>query len=117
LFGTRHAISAERNPERWLKQVERDGHGRVEAVPLTAAEATDEMLLMGLRLTEGVDLDRVVGQGGVRPAPAAIAELAELGLIEAVPGPVGAWRLCATDKGRFVLNEIVLRLSISTARA
>lgn len=117
LFGTRHAISAERNPERWLKLVERDGHGRVEAVPLTASEATDEMLLMGLRLTEGVNLDRLVGQGGVRPAPAAIAELAELGLIEAVPGPVGAWRLCATDKGRFVLNEIVLRLSISTARA
>jgi oxygen-independent coproporphyrinogen-3 oxidase len=84
---------------------------------LTAAEVTDEMLLMGLRLTEGVDLDRLVGQGGVRPDPAAIASLAELGLIEPVPGPVGAWRLCATDKGRFVLNEIVLRLSISLAHA
>jgi oxygen-independent coproporphyrinogen-3 oxidase len=117
LLGTRHAINTERNPERWLQLVERDGHGRAAAVPLTAAEVTDEMLLMGLRLTEGVDLDRLVGQGGVRPDPAAIASLAELGLIEPVPGPVGAWRLCATDKGRFVLNEIVLRLSISLAHA
>ena len=116
LSGARHATSTERNPERWLELVERDGHGRVEAIPLTAAETTDEMLLMGLRLTEGVELDRLARQGGMRPTAAAIAELTELGLLEAVPGPVGSWRLCATRKGRFVLNEIVLRLSMSFAR-
>lgn len=109
----RHATNTERNPERWLELVERDGHGRVEAVSLTAAEATDETLLMGLRLTEGVDLDRLARQGEVRPSAAAITELTELGLIETIPGPVGSWRLGATRKGRFVLNEIVLRLSMS----
>ncbi|MGI9404249.1 MAG: radical SAM family heme chaperone HemW [Hyphomicrobium sp.] len=116
LSGARHATSTERTPERWLELVECDGHGRVEAVPLTSAEATDETLLMGLRLTEGIDLDRLASQGGVRPSAAAIAELSELGLVEAVPGPVGSWRLCATRRGRFVLNEIVLRLSLSFAR-
>jgi oxygen-independent coproporphyrinogen-3 oxidase len=113
LSGARHATSTERNPERWLELVERDGHGHVDSIPLTAAEATDETLLMGLRLTEGVDLDRLARQGEVRPSAAAITELTELGLVEIVPGPVGSWRLGATRKGRFVLNEIVLRLSMS----
>jgi len=117
MSSARHATSTERNPERWLERVERDGHGRVEAVPLTAAEATDEMLLMGLRLTEGVDFDRLARQGGVRPSAAAITELTDLELVEVVPGPVGSWRLCATCKGRFVLNEIVLRLSMSFTQA
>lgn len=115
LSGARHATSTERNPERWLELVESNSHGRVESVPLTAAETTDEMLLMGLRLTEGVDLDRLARHGGMRPTAAAIAELTELGLVEVIPGPVGSWRLCATRKGRFVLNEIVLRLSLSFA--
>ena len=48
------------------------------------AETTDEMLLMGLRLTEGVDLDRLARQGGMRPTAAAIAELTELGLTPAI---------------------------------
>jgi len=115
LSDARYATSTERNPERWLELVEHEGHGRVEAVPLTAAEATDETLLMGLRLTEGVDLDRLARQGRVRPSAAAITELTELGLVEVIPGPVGSWRLGATRKGRFVLNEIVLRLSMSFA--
>lgn len=115
MSGTRHATSAEPNPERWVELVERDGHGRLQAVPLSAAETSDEMLLMGLRLTEGVDLDRLAREGGARPTAAAIAELSELGLVEAIPGPVGSWRLCATRQGRFVLNEIVLRLSMSFA--
>ena len=116
LSGRRHATSTECNPERWLEQVERDGHGCVAAGPLTSAEVTDELLLMGLRLTEGIDLDRVACQGGVRPSATAIAELTKHGLVEAIPDPAGSWRLYATRKGRFVLNEIVLRLSMSLAR-
>lgn len=111
----RYATSTERTPERWLERVERHGDGRIETVPLTAAEEADEMLLMGLRLAEGVDLERLANQGGVPPSAEAIAELTELGLVEAVRGPVGSQRLCVTCKGRFVLNEIVLRLSLSFA--
>ncbi len=110
LGGVRHAASTERNPERWLEEVERLGHGRTELTPLSPAEEADEMLLMALRLAEGVDLDRLAGMSGLRPSPAAIAALTHQGLIEAVPG---TRRIRATGSGRFILNEIVLRLAMS----
>ncbi len=137
--GARHATSTERSPERWAELVERKGSGWVEAVPLTRAEQTDECLLMGLRLSEGIDLDRLAAVGGLRPQPHALAALERGGLIEYVPAhetspPDAEWRrheiracigpglapaalgpppsrIRATKHGRFVLNEIVLRLS------
>jgi putative oxygen-independent coproporphyrinogen III oxidase len=111
--GVRRATSTERHPERWVERVERQGHGWVEAAPLTRAEETDERLLMGLRLAEGLDLDRLSANGAAGPTPAAITEMAELGLVEAISGPTGARRIRATPKGRFILNEIVLRLALS----
>ena len=110
--GARHATSAERVPERWLERVECDGSGWVETTPLTPAEEADEMLLMGLRLAEGIDLDRLARKGGAEPSRQTLAELSELELIEPVPGGNGR-RIRATRTGRFVLNEIVLRLAAS----
>jgi putative oxygen-independent coproporphyrinogen III oxidase len=103
----RHAIVTERQPERWLERVERTGHGAVEVTPLSAAEQADEALLMGLRLAEGLDLDRLVAVGGLTPAAHAITELIGLGLLEWC----GPRRLRAARDGRFVLNEVVLQLA------
>jgi oxygen-independent coproporphyrinogen-3 oxidase len=111
--GQRHALVTERNPERWLAQVECDGHGLVETEPLSNAEQTDEMLLMGLRLAEGIDLARLSTIGGTHPDGHAIAELADLGLVETLSGN----RLRATARGRFVLNTVVLKLSSSLVKA
>jgi putative oxygen-independent coproporphyrinogen III oxidase len=108
--GVRHATSTERNPEAWAARVEQTGHGVIEETPLTAAEEADELLLMGLRLSEGVDLERLESLSGVRPSPAAMASLTQQGLIEAIPG---TQRIRATGNGRFILNEIVLRLAMS----
>jgi putative oxygen-independent coproporphyrinogen III oxidase len=108
--GARRATSTERNPERWASLVEQNGNGIVEETPLTAAEEADELLLMGLRLGEGVDLDRLERLSGVRPSAAVVAKLTKQGLIEAVPG---TRRIRATGNGRFILNEIVLRLAMS----
>jgi oxygen-independent coproporphyrinogen-3 oxidase len=105
--GARHATTTERSPERWAERVESSGHGVLESVGLSKAEETDEALLMGLRLTEGVDLDDLAAIGGLRPNRRAIADLVDLHLVERQ----GANRLRATPAGRFVLNEIVLRLS------
>ncbi len=151
LDGTRHATVAEKNPERWAELVERQGHGRVETTPLSRTEEADEMLLMGLRLTEGLDLDRLAAVGGVRPSSAEISDLVGMGFVEfvdrAAPAPIvtdeiaaclapgigpasvagGEWSdvtsnsapasgssiIRATAGGRFVLNEIVRRLSKS----
>ena len=58
-----------------LQRVEADGHGIVESMPLSRAEQADEALLMGLRLSEGLDLDRLLAVSGLRPAARAIDEL------------------------------------------
>lgn len=112
LDGVRHATSAERTPERWRERVAADGCGWIEATPLMPAEQVDEWLLMGLRLSEGIDLDRLWAAGGIAAPDAAVTELSRLGLIEAVPGAADARRIRATATGRFVLNEVVLRLSL-----
>jgi putative oxygen-independent coproporphyrinogen III oxidase len=107
--GVRHATSTERNPEQWAAMVERGAHGIVEDVALTRAEEADEALLMGLRLTEGLDLGRLVARTGLTLGRWAVGELTGLGLVEWL----GTGRLRATASGRMVLNEIVLRLAQS----
>jgi oxygen-independent coproporphyrinogen-3 oxidase len=78
----RQATVTERNPEAWATRVEGTGNGVVETTVLTRAEQADEMLLMGLRLSEGVDLDDLATLGGVRPDARVIDELVTLGLLE-----------------------------------
>jgi coproporphyrinogen III oxidase-like Fe-S oxidoreductase len=107
--GVRRATSTERGPERWAELVEAGAHGIVEDVALSRADEADEALLMGLRLTEGLDLSRLTARTNLSPGRRTIDELAELQLIERL----GADRLRATASGRMVLNEIVLRLAQS----
>jgi oxygen-independent coproporphyrinogen-3 oxidase len=134
--GTRLATATERNPERWVERVATAGHGFVEEQGLSLEEQADEMLLMGLRLAEGVDLDAMARCFGFAPSVSQIAELVNLGLLEILddePGP-DVIRAClgpgiramapshaytprpairAAGGGRFVLNELVRRLSRS----
>lgn len=106
LAGARHAIVAERKPEAWIALVEGNGSGSVESVVLTDAEQADEALLMGLRLREGLDLDRLSALTGHTPARQTISDLVALGLIESEPG-----RIRAKPEGLVVLDEIVRRLA------
>ncbi len=111
LDGRRRATAAERNPERWMAQVESRGHGLAEVVPLTPAEEADEALLMGLRLAEGIDLGRLAALTRLAPREAAIADLASRGLVEPVVETGAGNRIRATAAGRIVLDQVVLRLS------
>jgi oxygen-independent coproporphyrinogen-3 oxidase len=104
--GVRQATSTERNPERWAALVEAQGHGLAETAALSPAEEADEALLMGMRLAEGLDLDRLAAMTGFAPGEAALADLAGLGLIER-----HGRRIIATAAGRIVLDQVVLRLS------
>jgi putative oxygen-independent coproporphyrinogen III oxidase len=112
--GRRIATNTEKSPETWLEQVEVRGHGRVETEALPPDAQADEALLMGLRIREGVALDRLARLGGVVPGKAVIAELADLGLLRVSED---GGRIAATRAGRFVLNEVVLRLSRSFERS
>ena len=112
----RVATIAEKHPETWAARVERHGHGIVDLELLSTRQQADEMLLMGLRLGEGVNLDRLANLGGVRPSTAAMDGLAGLGLLETISETAQANRpraIRATPKGRFVLNAVVGELSNS----
>ena len=95
-----------RSPEEWLNAVEAHGHGTAALRHVGRGEAGDEILMMGLRLTEGIDLDRHAAIAGRPVDPDRIADLQALELVERTGG-----RLVVTDKGRPVLNRIVVELS------
>jgi putative oxygen-independent coproporphyrinogen III oxidase len=60
----KRAVKNFRAPETWLKAVEHDGHGVEESLLLSAEERRDEMLMMGLRLDEGVARDAFRAETG-----------------------------------------------------
>ncbi|MFG1393429.1 radical SAM family heme chaperone HemW [Xanthobacter agilis] len=104
--GERRATYVERLPDAWLEAVERQGHGIVTDEPLSRPEQADEMLLMGLRLKEGVDLERYARRAGRPLADPPIAALAEAGLVTRA-GP----RLMVTAEGFPVLNAVIAALA------
>ena len=53
-----------RKPENFLSAMRRNGHGLVEEAPLSPVEGADEALVMGLRLAEGVDAERIAERFG-----------------------------------------------------
>jgi putative oxygen-independent coproporphyrinogen III oxidase len=107
--GTRFALSALRDPGAWAAAVEREGHGLDVREALTRREEAEELLLMGLRLGEGVRLDRLTALTGYEIAQGAIAQLAQAGLLEhsAEAGLI----LKATANGRLVLNAVIGKLA------
>ena len=109
----RFATLNERSPEAWLARVANSGRGSIEESVLAPDEQTDEMLLMGLRLAEGLDLARLEAIGGLRPEARAITRLENLGMLER-PAPD---RIRATPAGCFVLNELVRQLARALAPA
>jgi oxygen-independent coproporphyrinogen-3 oxidase len=78
----RLAQETERHPEMWLTQVETEGHGLVESVALSREEQGDEFLLMGLRLSEGVDPRAFEKLTGRDIDPARVESLIEDGFLE-----------------------------------
>jgi oxygen-independent coproporphyrinogen-3 oxidase len=105
--GTRRATATEKRPEAWLMRVEANGHGMTIDEALTRSETADEFLLMGLRLAEGIDLERFAGGAGAPLAAEQIADLAQHGLIETT----AAGRLRVTPAGFPVLDAIVADLA------
>jgi putative oxygen-independent coproporphyrinogen III oxidase len=105
--GVRHAIATEKRPEAWLMRVETNGHGVVTDDLLNSEERADEFLLMGLRLTEGIDPKRYAALSGRTLDPKRIALLREEGAI--VVDADG--RLRVTQAGFPVLDAVVADLA------
>ncbi|MBP1851269.1 radical SAM family heme chaperone HemW [Rhizobium halophytocola] len=103
----KRATATERNPEAWLQRVEAERNGMVENELLGPEEQADELLLMGLRLREGVDLARWQHLSRRDPDPDREQALLDLGFIERL----GNSRLRCTPKGMLVLDSVVADLA------
>ena len=57
------ATRTHRAPEEWLARINSYGHGLVEETPVPLEDQCDEMLLMGLRLREGIALEKLAAYG------------------------------------------------------
>jgi oxygen-independent coproporphyrinogen-3 oxidase len=104
--GSRSATESHRAPGKWLEEVETRGVGESVRVVLSQAESADEHLLMGLRLTEGIDMARHARLAGRPLDPERIAFLQSLGAVRIQNG-----RLATTAEGRLVLNAVLRELT------
>lgn len=106
--GRRLAQATERHkkPENFVAAVTRNGHGLKIETDLPAHDRATEAMLMGLRLTEGIDLARIEARSGLGRAGFvdgdAVARLAGLGLMRAEED-----RLVVTDDGILLLDSIL----------
>ena len=105
--GRRHATATEKRPEAWLMRVEANGHGVVTDDVLNREERADEFLLMGLRLTEGIDPRRYAALSGRPLDERRIAMLREEGAITVDADG----RLRVTQAGFPVLDAVVADLA------
>lgn len=104
--GHRIALEAQRRPGDYIDAVRENGIGVIEQVPLTGEETADELLIMGLRTNEGIDLARFETLRG-RPAnPQALQWLVEQGLITQE-----ATRVRLTLRGRVLTNKIAAEIA------
>ncbi len=101
-----HATRRHRAPEPWAERVERQGHGLTEDVRLVAPEPAREMLLMGLRLSEGIDAGRFAARTGTPLLDALEPDILEA----AIEADYLSWdgdRLVATPAGRLRLEALL----------
>jgi len=102
----RMATRTHRAPEAWLERVTAQGHGAEPFTPITQEEALSELLMMGLRLAEGMPVERIEAIGGAPfPAllnPQSLERLIKGGFLTLTPT-----RLTATMAGRQRLNAVL----------
>jgi oxygen-independent coproporphyrinogen-3 oxidase len=95
------ATQRHRKPENWLGALERNGHGLAEETPLAPEEQAAEALLMGLRLSEGVEMEAVESRLDL----GAVERLEGHRLLERENG-----RLIVTPAGRLLLDGILAEI-------
>ena len=106
LGGELLATRRHRAPEAWAERVERDSHGSTNEERISPADRAREMLLMGLRLAEGIDPVRFASRTGIALSDALDADVLAMAETE---GYV-TWRpnrLVATPAGRLRLDSLL----------
>ncbi|WP_322867378.1 radical SAM family heme chaperone HemW [Aquicoccus sp. G2-2] len=102
--GTRQATETPLAPNTWLSAAE-GGNGESLRRELGGQEQAEEYLMMGLRVSQGVDLQRYNRLSGANLNNDKITSLADLGMIELTQD-----NLRVTSRGRMVLNAVIREL-------
>lgn len=100
--GRRLATATHKTPGRWIDDVERHGHGLETCEDISGQSQADEMMLMGLRVSEGVSLSRFERLSGHALDEARLDAAERQGLVTR-----DGDRLIATPQGRLVLNGVL----------
>jgi oxygen-independent coproporphyrinogen-3 oxidase len=102
----KRATVAAKKPENWLERVKAKGHGYETNDVIGSEDQAHEMLLMGLRLSEGIDRNRYAELNGPALNSARLASLVGDGLLIEEGN-----RVIATSAGRLVLNIVIAELA------
>jgi len=103
--GVKYATISWRDPARWLEQIARHGRGVEQMTAISRDDRAAELVLMGLRLDEGISLSRYRDVAGLPFDEIRLGELEQDGFIT-----VTQTRVRVTGKGRTVLNAVIGRL-------
>ena len=111
LNGAKWATRTHRAPEIWLQRVARDGHAEHDRMVIPTRERVEELMMMGLRLTEGIPRERIERETG-----GPWARWLDAGRVDALT-QAGFLvdddrRLAATDAGRQRLNAVLEHLLV-----
>lgn len=107
--GNWRATSAVRRPERWLEQMRTEGHGREAQEEISINHRAEEMIMMGLRLREGVT--RRVFEARIGRPIESYLNAGKLGdVIEAGLIADDSDKIAATATGRKVLNTLLAQI-------
>ncbi|MDO6590454.1 coproporphyrinogen III oxidase [Loktanella sp. D2R18] len=102
LGGNRYATEAPSAPTQWLAQVRKTGNGDSLRSKLSTEDQRSELLLMGMRLREGVLVERIGISKNIKHN---INNLTDMGMVK-----THADRLVLTAKGRPILNAVLREL-------
>ena len=112
---TRLATENIKSPERWLEKVQQQGRGLAEETVISEAESYEEALIMGMRLSKGIEYANWQERTGLDikqflelSAPAALEKISRAGYIT-----TDSDHLQATWQGRLVLNTVLKELLVT----
>ena len=103
--GKRYATETFLSPEEWLTKVDNQGSGESRLSELSQEQQAAEMVMMGLRLNEGVNFKRFENLSGSAFSEEKLSFLKSIQLIEQKKG-----NIIATFSGRKVLNSVLAEL-------
>jgi oxygen-independent coproporphyrinogen-3 oxidase len=103
-----------KKPENFLSALARNGHGIADAAPLTSVEGADEALVMGLRLSEGMDAEAIAARFG-------LARIVDWDRVERLVGSGHLTRegsrIALTGNGRLFLDHILSEVAVVEPKA